>query len=236
VEIRPSPRSRRLRLTADGQVLGPLGRPFKPASGTGEYLRVSYRDDTGKRAKASVHVLVCEAFHGPRPEGMVVRHRNGNNQDNRADNLCWGTPAENYADRDAHGTTARGERQGLAKLTENDVLRIRALLAEGLSQREIAEKFRVSDVTVSDIGHRRTWTHLSEEIYGWVYREGHRGDYRGEWNGNARLTTEDVCDIKALLDRGVSQRTIARQFGVSQSIVSKIKRGTAWAHISEETA
>lgn len=43
-----------------------------------------------------VHRLVCEAFHGPAPfEGAVVMHLDEDNQNNRADNLKWGTQKEN---------------------------------------------------------------------------------------------------------------------------------------------
>jgi HNH endonuclease/NUMOD4 motif len=41
------------------------------------------------------HVLVCTAFHGPKPApGYEVRHLNGIKGDDRADNLAWGTRAE----------------------------------------------------------------------------------------------------------------------------------------------
>lgn len=43
-----------------------------------------------------VHRLVCEAFHGPAPEGKhVVIHINENSHDNRPQNLKWGTQKEN---------------------------------------------------------------------------------------------------------------------------------------------
>jgi DNA-directed RNA polymerase specialized sigma24 family protein len=191
----------------------------------------TYRQNDGKRVTGRVHSMMCEAFHGPRPPKMQARHLNGNNQDNRPANLCWGTPRENYDDRDAHGTTARGERQGLAKLSELEVRQIRGLLVHGLPQREIATEFRVSEGTVSDIGHWRTWAHLPNDYPGWVYREG-CDDTQGEHNGNARLSEDEVREIRQLSEQGVPQRAIADEFGVSQSIVSKIKRGTAWAHVT----
>jgi hypothetical protein len=45
------------------------------------------------------HRLICEAFHGPAPEGRnVVRHLDGDRLNNRPENLAWGTYAENSAD------------------------------------------------------------------------------------------------------------------------------------------
>lgn len=48
----------------------------------------------GKNYK--VHRLVCEAFHGPAPEGKSrVLHRDENSHNNVPDNLKWGTQKEN---------------------------------------------------------------------------------------------------------------------------------------------
>ena len=49
-----------------------------------------------------VHRLVCEAFHGPRPDPdnsensrIVVMHLDENAANNRASNLAWGTQKQN---------------------------------------------------------------------------------------------------------------------------------------------
>ena len=43
-----------------------------------------------------VHRLVCEAFHGPAPEGQaVVIHLDEDATNNRPENLKWGTQKEN---------------------------------------------------------------------------------------------------------------------------------------------
>lgn len=51
-----------------------------------------------------LHSVVAEAFHGPRPVGLEVRHLNGNPLDNRASNLKWGTRSSNTLDQVRHGT------------------------------------------------------------------------------------------------------------------------------------
>lgn len=45
-----------------------------------------------------VHHLVAEAFHGPRPAGLFVCHRNDIRTDNRSINLYYGTPQDNAWD------------------------------------------------------------------------------------------------------------------------------------------
>lgn len=50
-----------------------------------------------------VHVLVLEAFVGPRPPGLLACHNNDVPTDNRLDNLRWDTPSSNQYDKVAHG-------------------------------------------------------------------------------------------------------------------------------------
>ena len=43
-----------------------------------------------------IHQAVCEAFHGPKPfPDAKVLHRDENGQNNRPENLYWGTQKEN---------------------------------------------------------------------------------------------------------------------------------------------
>lgn len=79
------------------------GRALKPHSGRGGYLNVCLSGLARRRTRA-VHLLVLEAFDGPRPAGLVARHMNGNHLDNRAENLQWGTACENLRDQVRHGT------------------------------------------------------------------------------------------------------------------------------------
>lgn len=51
-----------------------------------------------------VHSLVAEAFHGPRPEGLDVRHLNGISTDCRPENLEYATTSQNMYDKVLHGT------------------------------------------------------------------------------------------------------------------------------------
>lgn len=73
--------------------------------------------------------------------------------------LRWATPAENNADKVIDGTHHRGERHGNAKLTEVEVLAIRA---DDRTQRAIAADYGVSEGTVNHIKRRATWGWLVE--------------------------------------------------------------------------
>lgn len=67
------------------------------------YQRVCLCDHT-KRVKKLVHVLVAEAFIGPRPIDMEVCHNNGDGSDNSLSNIRWDTRTSNTRDRIRHGT------------------------------------------------------------------------------------------------------------------------------------
>ncbi|MEU8829426.1 NUMOD4 motif-containing HNH endonuclease [Streptomyces sp900116325] len=58
----------------------------------------------GKQESRFVHHLVAEAFLGPRPEGLQVRHLDGNPLNCTISNLAYGTRSENERDKLRHGT------------------------------------------------------------------------------------------------------------------------------------
>lgn len=54
----------------------------------------------------TVHTLIAAAFLGPRPDGRVVCHNNGDGHDNRLANLRYDTQFANAQDTREHGTHA----------------------------------------------------------------------------------------------------------------------------------
>lgn len=101
--------------------------------------RKVYLRHGGKTYPKLIHQLVLMAFVGPRPEGMMCRHLNGDPKDNRLENLKWGTNRENTQDRIEHGRMAgkRGLDHPRARLTVEQVLEIRKSTepAEALGKR-----------------------------------------------------------------------------------------------------
>lgn len=69
--------------------------------GGGKHIGLS---KDGKRRCKLIHVLVLEAFVGPKPDGKECAHFDGNNRNNRLGNLRWATPKENSDDKTRHGT------------------------------------------------------------------------------------------------------------------------------------
>lgn len=54
----------------------------------------------------------------------------------------------------------------------------------------------------------------------------------GEQNGMAKLSTEQVEEIKRLLATGVARKLIAVQFEVHSGHIGKIARGQKWRHVA----
>jgi DNA-binding CsgD family transcriptional regulator len=107
------------------------------------------------------HRVSWEIHYGPIQAGMNVLHRCDNPLCVRPDHLFLGTQSDNIKDCVAKGrfahARARGERHAHAKLTESDVLAIRA---DSRLQKDIARQHGITQAVVSKIKRRRLWGHL----------------------------------------------------------------------------
>lgn len=113
----------------------------------------------GVQSLVKVHVLVAEAFIGPRPEGYVTRHLDGDPTNNRKSNIRWGTWQENSDDRTRHGRVPFGEACKMSKLTATKVRRIRRMLVVHTNA-FIAAKTGMSNQQISNIKLGKSWAHL----------------------------------------------------------------------------
>lgn len=113
---------------------------------------------TARRMK-KVHKLVAEAFIGPCPDGMEVRHfPDRSTSNNRLDNLSYGTRLQNAADRRTHGTVRPGTVGSWSVLSARQVSDIRRLIASGvMSQAKIAALYGVCPSTISNLKRRATY-------------------------------------------------------------------------------
>jgi hypothetical protein len=136
---------------------GALLKPWVHPKG---YLRFELWSG-GKKIRRGAHQLVALAFIGPQPSPEhEVAHNDGHPWRNHFTNLRWDTPTGNYSDRYVHGTHAHGERNHRARLTFEDVLRIRERALFGAYTNETAQLFNIDHATVADIVKRRTWVTL----------------------------------------------------------------------------
>lgn len=62
------------------------------------------------------------------------------------------------------------------------------------------------------------------------------GDHAGELNPRARLSARQVKQIIAAINRGERNKVIAKRYGVSHSMISRIATGKAWNSEAEKAA
>lgn len=107
--------------------------------------------------------IMCRLAHGEPPfDNAEAAHSCGKGTEGcvNPNHLRWATPAENTADKDKHGTIARGEKSYGAKLTEEQVLAIRRRLAAGEVAQRIAEEYGQRSSNITRIKKRQRWAHI----------------------------------------------------------------------------
>lgn len=117
-------------------------------------------DGKWKQRAWEVQQLVAAAFIGDKPDDMEVCHNDGNCQNNHLSNLRYDTRLENIHDRIKHDGCNRGETNGLAKFTEEQVKDIKRRLNAGEPVGKIAKEYGVYHGAISLIKNGKNWRHL----------------------------------------------------------------------------
>jgi hypothetical protein len=124
------------------------------------YPQVTLRNG-GHQKSWFVHLLVMRTFVGPCPPGQEVRHGPGGKQDNRLSSLCYGTRAENIADRIRDGGQRKrdqwGQKNPRAKLTMRLAGEIRDRRAAGDGITAMAREYGVGISTIKRVISGECW-------------------------------------------------------------------------------
>ena len=135
------------------------GRLLAPSYCAFGYVKFTLCEGKTRQQK-NAHVLVLEAFVGPRPgayPAVHARHKNGRKADNRATNLTWGSALQNNHDKLNHGTMLRGSQVGTSKLTEAQV---RTILKKREPAATAAARYGVSENHIYSVRSGRCWKHM----------------------------------------------------------------------------
>lgn len=95
------------------------------------------------------------AWQYTHPEKAATGDRNGSRK--HPERLRRG---DNHHSRLCPERVARGERGGKSHLKNSDVLEIRQRATSGESYASLSRHFKVSDISISNIVRRKTWTHI----------------------------------------------------------------------------
>ncbi len=91
------------------------------------------------------------------PQGQVLLHSCDTASCVNPSHLTPGSQKNNVEDRVNKDRSAKGKRNGRARLTDKDIKKIKKLRAKGLTETAIAVLFGVGRSTISNVLHNRTW-------------------------------------------------------------------------------
>jgi len=153
-------------------------KSFKKCRGINEKILVPCEDSygyfqiklykNGMPETKLIHVLMFENFNDYKlKKNECIHHIDKNEINNILDNFQLMTKSEHNSFHNKgkkypeHSKRMKGENNPSSVLTERNVIEIRKLCDEELlTQREIAEKFGVNRVTISNIKTRKTWSKI----------------------------------------------------------------------------
>lgn len=127
------------------------------ATGAWGYGNIGARKEDGKLSTLRAHRVSWEIHYGPVPYGLLVLHKCDNRVCVNPDHLFLGNYMDNMNDMIEKGRSRKGERHHAAKLTDNDVLAIRA---DERALSEIAGDYPVHKATISAIKNGKLWGHV----------------------------------------------------------------------------
>jgi hypothetical protein len=88
----------RLVASGYGSTRQAVGRLLKPMTDSHGYIYVTLSSNA-VATRGHIHLMVLQAFVGPRPEGLVACHYDDDKSNNTLQNLRWDTQAANIFDQ-----------------------------------------------------------------------------------------------------------------------------------------
>lgn len=118
----------------------------------------------------AAHRVAWILSNGPIPDGLMVCHCCDNPRCVRSDHFFLGTCKDNISDCVSKGRNNFGSRNGMSKLSTEQVADIHRLKSEGVKLVEIASRFgvNVSCVCKITLGQRWTSPSIQQEIEGFL--------------------------------------------------------------------
>jgi hypothetical protein len=117
----------------------------------------------GKTLHLTVHRIVAETFI-PNPNNLPqVNHIDGNKLNNDVSNLEWCTAQQNSTHKKIMNLTAKGERNGNAKYTSDQIHKVCKMLEDGYRDKEIREELGLDKNIIQKIKNGDCWVSISSK-------------------------------------------------------------------------
>ncbi len=141
----------------DGKILS------QSKNGNG-YLSVCLCRPGFKPLRKSIHRLVALHFLPQNETLGEINHKDGCKENNVVDNLEFSTRSHNIKHAYSLGlkmpVRLNGESCSKSKLKNGDVLKIRQLSVDGVSQELLSKMFNTHKTNINYIVNRKTWKHI----------------------------------------------------------------------------
>ncbi len=189
-----------------------------------EWKRMRHTDGYGRiNIKGFCHNAQRVSYsvrNGEIPDGLIVRHTCDNPPCCNPAHLLIGTNLDNVRDREERGRTARGDRSGLRVHPE------RAARGERSGSRLHPESRPRGE---NHFSKTKPWLLARGDANG--SRKHPEKLKRGEDSPRAKITEQDVRDIRLRHSNGETQQALSIAFGLGKSMVGYIVRKQNWKHV-----
>jgi hypothetical protein len=175
------------------------------------------------------HRFSYEFFYGViTPDSLLICHTCDNPSCVNPDHLVAATSKLNMEDCKNKGRNVKGSELWSAKLSEQDVENIinGALNKTFTSAKQVITQFGISRTELCYIFSKKAWVEITDRF---SKEDLLKAQYA--LNVNAKLTPDDIKDIRQRILNGETQPEIAKRYNVHKQTISRINRGIRWTRV-----
>lgn len=191
--------------------------------------------------KRLAHRVSYELYVGPIPDGLCALHRCDTPACVNPKHIFLGTKKDNIDDMDAKGRRVVGfcpnnkpplykaDDHPKAKLTSKLVLSLRERHANGEALCALARECGLNKSAMRRALRGETWQEVGGPLA--IAQPQKYETYVGSVHANSKLTEETVKEARARYANGERGHVLAKDYGVSLSVMHDALSGRSWKHV-----